>query len=173
MGHGVMVEHAQINVRVPLAGRELIKRVAKDIREVPGFRERLERWLSEGGGDERTDFLTARLERLEARFAELARMVGAGSVPAGISTPAAARQQEMFPAPAAQTVPRSTKAPAAAGRAGEDQGEVWAQGEGRGRRLTPAGKAELARRLAAGETNREIAEALGIRPNAVANARKA
>jgi len=51
-------------------------------------------------------------------------------------------------------------------------GPVWTTGEGRGRRLTPEGEAELQRLVDAGRADNEIAEALGVRPFTVEHRRK-
>ncbi|MDM7255205.1 MAG: hypothetical protein P3W90_000720 [Paracoccus sp. (in: a-proteobacteria)] len=48
----------------------------------------------------------------------------------------------------------------------------FATGQGRARRLTPAGEVEVNRRIIAGETDADIAEALGVSPNAVKNRRQ-
>ncbi|MDY8111132.1 hypothetical protein U0C82_18585 [Fulvimarina sp. 2208YS6-2-32] len=51
-------------------------------------------------------------------------------------------------------------------------GPVWTTGEGRGRRLTSEGEAELQKLVDAGRTDIEIAEALGVRPFTVEHRRK-
>jgi len=54
---------------------------------------------------------------------------------------------------------------------GTPPGTPLATGEGRGRRLTPAGEAEVARRIEAGEDDATIAGALDVTTNAIKSRR--
>lgn len=49
---------------------------------------------------------------------------------------------------------------------------TWTTGEGRGRRLTPAGEKDIELRIGAGQTDADIAAAMGISLNAVKARRK-
>lgn len=154
-----MVEHDQINVRVPDAAKPTIKDIAERLRRDTSFLPRLRRWLEEEGNDGRSAFLADRIDKLEARMAELARRLDGGSAPRNQAAP---RQVEMFDAGSDE---RSVAvAPIEA--------SSWTIGEGRGRRLTEAGKEEMRRRVQAGETDRTISEFLGVRPFSVAQFRK-
>ena len=53
------------------------------------------------------------------------------------------------------------------------QGTPWTTGEGRGRRLTTAGEAEVERRIEAGDDDATVAEALGVSTNTIRVRRKA
>jgi DNA-binding NarL/FixJ family response regulator len=48
----------------------------------------------------------------------------------------------------------------------------FATGQGRARRLTPAGEVEVNRRIIDGQSDADIAAALGVSPNAVKNRRQ-
>ncbi|WP_188913522.1 hypothetical protein [Aureimonas endophytica] len=150
-----MVEHGQINLRVPDDAKDTLKGVADKIRRDSGFLARLKRFMDEDDG-ERSAFLAERMDRLERRVADLETARG-GTAPAPHAS-ALPRQENMFDPPEGDA---------------DSSGTAWATGEGRGRRLTPAGKAEMQRRIAAGERDNEIAAALGVRPNSVVQARKA
>lgn len=153
-----MVEHDQINVRVPEPARGVLKDLAERLRRDAGFLPRLKRWMAEEADNGQATFLSDRIERLEARVADLARRLD--DEPGRSARP---RQVDMF---AGQEKP-----PVSAIE--EVAPEGWTAGEGRGRRLTDTGKAELRRRLEAGESDREIADVLGVKAFTVSNQRKA
>lgn len=135
-----MAEHGQTNIRIPERAKPLIHRLARLLREDPSFLHSLTRFVEEAGS-QRASFIADRLERLEARVAELE-----AHAPAIASQPARERQ----------------KAPAAV---------VWTEGEGKGRRLTPEGSAEMRRLIEEGQTDRQISDAIGVRPFTVARQR--
>ncbi|ALN75847.1 hypothetical protein [Aureimonas sp. AU20] len=165
-----MVEHGQVNVRIPSEDKELILRIARKLREEDDFAGRLKRWMKTEAEDPQSAFMLDRLDRLEARVAELdARLaqVGGGAESAASPPSVAAaetdpRQPDMFgghkPKGSTPLAPPSSQ---------------WTTGDGKGRRMTPEGLAEMHRLLNEGRTDTEVAEMLGVRPFTVANQRKA
>lgn len=140
----------QLNVRVPDGARDLMTRIARLVRDDSAFLPKLERFISDYEDASVGPLLSERVDSLERR---LDRMERAG----GIVTPS--------------STPHLT--PTGKNLFGDREGPdpAWTTGTGRGRRLSLEGEKELERRLAAGENNFEIARAMGIKPNAVANRR--
>jgi DNA-binding NarL/FixJ family response regulator len=133
----------QVNLRVPEKHKDLLQDVTKRLRGDDAFADRL-RELLEAGAAETDPDVQRQLQALFARVQALEERLGAGS------------------APTAGEGDRTVAAEASA----------WTTGEGRSRRLTAAGRAEVDRRIAAGESDKDIAEAVGVRRNAVHNRRK-
>ena len=61
----------QVNVRVPLMGKETVLRVGQIIRDNPGAVEALEAFLDDLEAQAAAPSLLARVEALEARMAQL------------------------------------------------------------------------------------------------------
>ncbi|HWL69670.1 MAG TPA: helix-turn-helix domain-containing protein [Geminicoccus sp.] len=144
-----MAATEQVNVRVPSATRGLILHLAARLRDDQSFAGRLKRWLAEQADPSIGPLLSDRVEHLERHVKALLAARDAAGVPG--STPAAVDSPSNIIPP---TVPG------------------WTTGTGRGRRLTSAGKAEIERRIQAGEPDAEIARSMGVQPYTVANHRK-
>ena len=151
-----MADIAQLNVRVPLDAFDVVRDLSKLLRADPAFRHRLQRLFDERSDPDVSALIGQRLERLERQVADLmaaqSQMKPTGPSGAGIR----AQTPSMFEAREHEPEPRSK----------------WHIGEGRGRRLTPEGEAELDRLLDEGRRASEIADILGVRPNTVHNRRK-
>lgn len=141
-------QHEQTNVRVPTQAKPTLSRLARMLRDDPGFLRRLIRFLDEESNPDTASFLSLRVERLERQVSEITTALHEGR-------PIDPPRQETEPSPGRTTVPR------------------WTTGEGRGRRLTPEGETELRRLSEEGWTNGRIAARLGIKPYAVSRKRQA
>lgn len=150
-----MVEIEQTNVRVPTNAKASLVRIAKRLRDEPAFLHRLNRFLDEEVNPVTGAFLSDRIERLERQVSELVgvwdALRGAGATPAPL--PPSAK-------PNAKTVNDA------------NEHSAWTIGEGRGRRLTIEGEAELLRLLDTGWTDAQIATHLGVKPFSVTAKRK-
>lgn len=146
---------------------ELIERIVARFRVDPGFADRLEALLADAAADPRADRLAEverRLDALEARAPEPVE-------PEVEHVPLVAAAEEPEPAPA-EPMAEASPPPVGEPPAAAAVEEPLVVGEGRQRRLTRAGAAEIERRLVAGETDAEIAAAVGIRPHAVWHRRR-
>lgn len=149
---------------------ELIGRIVARFRVDPGFADRLETLLADAAADPLADRLAEverRLAALEARIEE-PTVPEVEPVPEVEHVPPVAVAEEPEPAPVTEASPSPVGEPPAASAVEEP----LVTGEGRQRRLTPAGEREVERRLAEGQGDAEIASALGVARNSVANRRR-
>lgn len=161
------VVHDGGDIRGDLGGdeAELIARVVARVRTDPGFADRLDALLADAAADPLAD----RLAEVERRLAALEgpKRFGTFAEQARAHDPVEPEVEHVPPVPVAEE-------PEAEEPVEEEHvvGEPLVVGEGRQRRLTPAGEAEVERRLAAGQGDAEIATAVGVARNAILNRRR-
>jgi len=165
-----MANTPTLSLRVPNGQHELVRAVVARLKAAPGFADSLRALLAQAGETTGTPAealpvltdLARRVEAVERWIADREAV----AVQAGVSTDALpGMQAETLLPPGGLLRIGTATAPAPA--------EPWTTGEGRMKRLTAAGLAELDRRLDAGETVADIAAALGVRKQTVGKRRAA
>ena len=182
--------------RAPAEHHALVHAIARALRRRPDLAEPLRLLLAQvadtdAPAEPLPDLagLVQRMEAVEQRVAEHDALLAMRplSAPQAEGAPAAMHAiQPALPAPAAlaesdaaatRALQSALQIPPAApllpGCASEAPAEPWTTGTGRMKRLTPAGLAELDRRLGAGEPDNAISAALGVSTTTVGKRRAA
>lgn len=167
------VKLIQANARVPEDGRPVLLKAAALMRADPSFTVKLEAFLCGGAGDEPGSLWHDRLADMTARIEALEAVVGHG----GNAQPQAVKAKpegvqhdpdtpDMFGGDASAYVANASNAPEMDWQA-RAAAIVTSTGEGRQRRLTPAGAALFDEMAQAGCRVAEIMRALDMKDQSV------
>lgn len=150
-----MARIEQVNIRIPVEARSVISRIARRLREDHGFIHRLRRFMDEEENTVGAALLSERVAKIEGNLARVMHALPPEAIHEIERATGMLRTSREFSDPEQQVHEPNLPDPR------------WATGEGRGRRLTEEGVAEMTRLFHEGAKVTEIAEHLGVNVFAV------
>ena len=165
----------QLNLRFDEQHHDVVRRVVDRLRRDSAFLASLEALLasdSTPAGDHHAPEMRALFALLERRVDLLEPRIDALEAARPAPQPRPARAPARVPASAPSTSASAPSAPADdAGVASAEATGDWTMGD-KSKRLTPAGRAEVVRRIQAGASDIEIGRAVGVHRETVRRIRK-